>query len=102
MSAIEHVLNENECGTVVAIVPGGAAEALYSFPDSFRLLLKHHKGFIKLALKHGYIIFNTSSFILSRFRASLVPMYTFGETNTFNQVSNPEGSLIRRFQVCIY
>lgn len=28
-------------------------------------------------------------------------MYTFGEINTFKQLSNKEGSLIRRFQECL-
>ncbi|KAI6190064.1 Diacylglycerol acyltransferase family-containing protein [Aphelenchoides bicaudatus] len=82
-SAIEHVLEERECGTVVGIVPGGADEALNSFPDNYKLTLKNRKGFIKLSLKYG---------------ASLVPMYTFGETSTYKQIPNPEGSRIRRFQ----
>lgn len=54
MSAIEHVLQENDCGTVIGIVPGGAAEALNSSPNDYRLILKNRKGFIKLALRNGF------------------------------------------------
>lgn len=67
VDSIDHVLSESKNGgTAVGIVAGGAAEALNSFPDSYKLTLKNRKGFIKLALKHG---------------ASLVPMYTFGEVS---------------------
>ncbi|KAI6219597.1 Acyltransferase [Aphelenchoides fujianensis] len=53
VSAIEHVLQTSEKATVVAIVPGGAAEALDSAPDCFKLTLKNRKGFVKLALQNG-------------------------------------------------
>lgn len=32
------------------------------------------------------------------FRASIVPMFSFGETDIYDQVANPEGSLLRRIQ----
>lgn len=32
------------------------------------------------------------------FRASLVPVFSFGETDLYDQVDNPEGSLLRKFQ----
>lgn len=31
-------------------------------------------------------------------RAALVPVFSFGENELFNQVSNPQGSFIRRLQ----
>ncbi|KAI6213474.1 hypothetical protein M3Y94_00154900 [Aphelenchoides besseyi] len=83
VSAIEHVLQMSDKGTVVALVPGGAAEALDSSPDCYRLTLKNRKGFIKVALQNG---------------AALVPSYSFGETSAFKQISNPEGSRLREFQ----
>ncbi|KAI6186518.1 Acyltransferase [Aphelenchoides besseyi] len=83
VSAIEHVLQMSDKGTVVALVPGGAAEALDSSPDCYRLTLKNRKGFIKVALQNG---------------AALVPSYSFGETSAFKQIPNPEGSRLREFQ----
>ncbi|KAI6199704.1 Acyltransferase [Aphelenchoides besseyi] len=83
ISAIEHVLQMSDKGTVVALVPGGAAEALDSSPDCYRLTLKNRKGFIKVALQNG---------------AALVPSYSFGETSAFKQIPNPEGSRLREFQ----
>ena len=53
VAAIEHVLRESKRGTVVAIVPGGAAEALDSSTDNYKLTIKNRKGFVKLALKYG-------------------------------------------------
>jgi len=84
VSAIDHVLeNSKDGGTVVGIVPGGAAEALDSAEGNFKITLKNRKGFVRLALKYG---------------AHLVPMYHFGETSTYRQLPNPEGSRIRKLQ----
>jgi len=52
----------------IALVPGGATEALYVSPDKDVLFLKKRKGFIKLALEHG---------------AQLVPVYSFNENRTY-------------------
>jgi 2-acylglycerol O-acyltransferase 2 len=49
----------------------------------FRLVLRNRKGFIKQALKNG---------------ASLVPVFSFGENNIFNQYPNPRGSTLRNLQ----
>uniref|UniRef100_A0A915E7Y9 diacylglycerol O-acyltransferase n=1 Tax=Ditylenchus dipsaci TaxID=166011 RepID=A0A915E7Y9_9BILA len=54
-------------GYAVAIVPGGAAEALDSHPDSYALTLKNRKGFVRLAIKHG---------------ANLVPCTTLEKTKS--------------------
>ncbi|PIO69463.1 diacylglycerol acyltransferase, partial [Teladorsagia circumcincta] len=63
---------------------GGAEEALYARPGVHKLKLRTRKGFVKQALQHG---------------ASLVPVYTFGETDIYKQLDNPEGSLVRKFQM---
>lgn len=50
---------------------GGAEEALDAHPGYHTLVLKSRKGFIKKALKTG---------------AYLVPVYSFGENEVFEQV----------------
>ena len=70
-------------GASVAIVVGGAAEALDARPGWAVLTLARRKGFVKLAMKTG---------------ASLVPVFAFGENDIFDQVDNPDGSQLRRFQ----
>lgn len=70
-------------GQICVVVVGGAAESLEAFPDKYRLILRNRKGFVKIAIETG---------------ASLVPVFSFGENNLFNQFSNPPGSLLRRFQ----
>ncbi|XP_049895991.1 2-acylglycerol O-acyltransferase 1-like [Epinephelus moara] len=51
------------------------------FVSVFQVL--NRKGFIKLALKHG---------------AQLVPVFSFGENELFDQMENPSGSSLRRLQ----
>lgn len=68
----------------VGIIVGGAQEALNSSPGVYKLVLRKRKGFIKIALKTG---------------ASLVPVFSFGEVDIYEQKPNPPGSFIRRFQV---
>ena len=72
-------------GASVAIVVGGASEALDARPGWAVLTLARRKGFVKMALKTG---------------ASLVPVFAFGENDIFDQVDNPDGSHLRRFQQC--
>lgn len=74
------MLNKNES---LAIVVGGAPEALSTRPDLIRLYLNSRKGFIKLAMKNG---------------ANLVPVFQFGENDIFKQKEFPEGSAMRKFQ----
>ncbi|VDO97753.1 unnamed protein product [Heligmosomoides polygyrus] len=81
--SIEYVLNSPETGRAVVIVVGGAEEALDAHPGYHTLVLKSRKGFIKKALKTG---------------AYLVPVYSFGENEVFEQVENPKGSSLRAFQ----
>lgn len=60
-------------GCSIALVPGGATEALYAMPGRNTLVLKNRKGFIKLALEAG---------------ADIVPVYSFGETECYNQLAS--------------
>lgn len=66
----KHVLAS---GKSLALVPGGATEALHCKPDVDIVYLKKRRGFVKLALETG---------------ASLVPVYSFNENNTFNLTEN--------------
>ncbi|XP_021089269.1 diacylglycerol O-acyltransferase 2-like protein 6 isoform X2 [Mesocricetus auratus] len=81
--ALKHKLTQKGSGNAVIIVVGGASEALLCRPGASMVYLKNHKGFVKLALKTG---------------AYLVPSYSFGENDTFNQETFPEGTWLRFFQ----
>lgn len=85
--AIEYLLSRNGVGNAVVIVVGGAEESLACQPGVTSLILKKRKGFVRMALQHG---------------ADLVPSFSFGEKDLFQQVYFPEGSwmqsLQRRFQ----
>lgn len=81
--SIKHVLEHQEKGKAVVLVVGGAEEALDAHPGCHILTLKKRKGFVKIALQTG---------------AHLVPCYSFGENDIFNQADNPKGSTIRQFQ----
>lgn len=71
-------------GISVVSVIGGAQEALDSRPGANDLTLKNRKGFVRLALENG---------------AALVPVFTFGETDIFDQIlPNPPGSRTRKIQ----
>jgi 2-acylglycerol O-acyltransferase 2 len=67
----------------VAIVVGGAAEALDARPGTNTLVLARRFGFIRLAIEHG---------------ADLVPVFSFGENALYYQFPNPPGSRIRSIQ----
>ncbi|NXK67662.1 MOGT2 acyltransferase, partial [Sylvietta virens] len=81
-----YVLQKPEGGNLLAIIVGGAQEALDARPGSFALLLKNRKGFVRLAIQHG---------------TPLVPAFSFGENDLFDQVRNPKGSWLRRIQHCL-
>eukprot|EP00071_Canis_lupus_P029827 XP_022263384.1 2-acylglycerol O-acyltransferase 2 isoform X1 [Canis lupus familiaris] len=78
-----HILSRKEGGNLLAIIVGGAQEALNARPGDSTLLLRNRKGFIRLALMHG---------------AALVPIFSFGENELFDQVENSPGSWLRRIQ----
>ncbi|XP_063807310.1 2-acylglycerol O-acyltransferase 2 isoform X2 [Pseudophryne corroboree] len=78
-----YLLRRKTGGNAVVIAVGGAPESLDARPGAFKLLLKNRKGFIKLAIQHG---------------TSLVPVFSFGENELFDQVDNPKGSFLRTVQ----
>ncbi|CAI5451985.1 unnamed protein product [Caenorhabditis angaria] len=84
--SIKYVLEDKSKGKAVVLVVGGAEEALDAHPGHHILTLKKRKGFIKIALQTG---------------AQLVPCYSFGENDIFNQADNPKGSTIRHFQTAM-
>ncbi|XP_034035013.1 2-acylglycerol O-acyltransferase 2 [Thalassophryne amazonica] len=67
-------------GNAVVIAVGGAPEALDAHPGTYNVVLAKKKGFIKMAMKHG---------------AHLVPVFSFGENEVFDQVGNPRGTWLR-------
>ncbi|XP_069920577.1 2-acylglycerol O-acyltransferase 3 [Oryctolagus cuniculus] len=75
--SLDFVLSQPQRGQAVVIVPGGAQEALYTAQRRHRLELLNRKGFVRLALRHG---------------ASLVPVYSFGENDTFRCKAFSKGS----------
>ncbi|XP_069920961.1 2-acylglycerol O-acyltransferase 2 [Oryctolagus cuniculus] len=79
----DHILSRKGGGNLLAIIVGGAQEALDARPGAYTLLLRNRKGFIRLALVHG---------------AALVPIFSFGENDLFDQVENSSGSWLRCVQ----
>jgi len=70
-------------GSSLLLVLGGAREALDARPGQYNLTLRDRKGFVKIALQHG---------------ASLVPVFSFGETDIYDQLENSQGTRLRRIQ----
>lgn len=62
---------------------GGAQEALYARPGNYRLVLNKRKGFVKIAIQTGI---------------PLGPVFSFGETEIFDQFSNEPGTFLRAYQ----
>jgi 2-acylglycerol O-acyltransferase 2 len=81
-TSIRNVLRKGP-GHAVLVVPGGAAEALDAQPGTHSLTLNKRQGFFRIALQHG---------------ASLVPIYSFGENDLYEQASNGEGTFLRLVQ----
>merc|ERR1739848_854923 len=80
--SIRHTLSSGP-GSAVLIVPGGAAEALDARPGAHDLTLQRRNGFFRIALQHG---------------VHLVPTYSFGENELYEQVPNQRGTLLRTCQ----
>lgn len=70
-------------GKCVALMIGGAAEALDSHPGEYKIILSRRQGFIRIAMSTG---------------APIVPVISFGETDVFRPLNNPEDSWLRKFQ----
>ncbi|KAJ8921382.1 hypothetical protein NQ315_002998 [Exocentrus adspersus] len=81
--SIEYLLSKPGGGNVIAVVVGGAKESYNCKPGTFRLVLKYRKGFVKLALRNG---------------APLVPVFSFGETDLYDQYDGPR---LRKFQEAV-
>ncbi|XP_015683121.1 2-acylglycerol O-acyltransferase 2-A-like [Protobothrops mucrosquamatus] len=75
-----YVLRKKEGGNIVIIAVGGAQEALDARPGAYNLLLENRKGFVRLAIENG---------------TPLVPVFSFGENELYDQVENPKGSWLR-------
>ncbi|XP_069375038.1 2-acylglycerol O-acyltransferase 1 isoform X7 [Paralichthys olivaceus] len=82
-SSLSYLVNRPEGGNVAVIAVGGAPESLDARPGALTLQVRNRKGFIKLALKYG---------------AQLVPVFSFGENELFDQMENPSGSNLRTLQ----
>lgn len=53
--SINYILGSKEKGKAAVLMVGGAAESLYCKPGTYRIVLKKRKGFVKLALKNGFV-----------------------------------------------
>lgn len=63
-----------EAGHSIAVVVGGAREALYSRPGHYEIILKKRKGLFKLAIEH---------------ETPIVPVFCFGDVDIYDQVPLP-------------
>jgi len=70
-------------GSSITIVVGGAAESLSAHPGTVNLTLRKRLGFIKVAIQHG---------------ADLVPAFSFGENDIYEQMPNEKGTAIYTLQ----
>ncbi|XP_072466906.1 2-acylglycerol O-acyltransferase 2-like [Notamacropus eugenii] len=80
---VSYLLSKKKGGNLLVVIVGGSQEALDARPGSYTLLLRKRKGFVRLALLHG---------------APLLPIFSFGENEVFNQIDNPQGSWLRWIQ----
>lgn len=70
-------------GQAITIVVGGAAESLSAHPGTADLTLRKRLGFIKVAIQHG---------------ADLVPVFSFGENDIYQQMPNEKGTTVYTLQ----
>ncbi|XP_074060444.1 acyl-CoA wax alcohol acyltransferase 2 isoform X2 [Macrotis lagotis] len=82
-ASINYLLTRKDSGNALVVVVGGLAECRYSRPGFSTLVLKNRKGFVYMALCHG---------------VALVPSYSFGENETYNQHIFTPGGWVNRFQ----
>ncbi|XP_040114809.1 2-acylglycerol O-acyltransferase 2-like [Oryx dammah] len=81
--SVSHILSKEGGGNLLAIIVGGVQEALDTRPGGYQLVLRNRNGFIRLALMHG---------------AALMPIFSFGENDIYDQVENSPGTSLRWFQ----
>ncbi|KAM6225657.1 LOW QUALITY PROTEIN: 2-acylglycerol O-acyltransferase 2-A-like [Porphyrio hochstetteri] len=82
--SLRYLLGQPGGGQVAVLALGGPPEALDAHPGALSLQLLARKGFVRIALEHG---------------TPLVPVFSFGENELFQQVPNPPGSWLRRLQL---
>ncbi|KAG7094327.1 hypothetical protein E1B28_007926 [Marasmius oreades] len=70
-------------GSAITIVVGGAAESLSARPGTADLTLRKRLGFIKVAIQQG---------------ADLVPVFSFGENDIYEQMHNEKGTTVYAIQ----
>ncbi|CCG82856.1 Diacylglycerol O-acyltransferase 1, partial [Taphrina deformans PYCC 5710] len=78
----ENILRQGP-GRAITIVIGGAQESLLSRPHVNDLVLKKRLGVFKIAMRQG---------------ADLVPIYSFGENDIYQQIRNEPGTWLYTFQ----
>jgi len=78
----ERILRKGN-GSAITIVVGGAAESLSAHPGTADLTLRKRLGFIKLAIREG---------------ADLVPVFSFGENDIYEQMPNEKGTSLYTVQ----
>lgn len=66
---------------IVAV--GGAQESRFAVANTYKIVLRRRKGFVRIALKNG---------------AALVPAISFGETSVFDVIEHEPGSRFHNFQ----
>ncbi|KAK9402589.1 2-acylglycerol O-acyltransferase 2-A-like [Crotalus adamanteus] len=79
--SVSYVLRKG--GNIVILSVGGAKEALHAHPGAYTLVLENRKGFVRLAIENGTL---------------LVPVFSFGENELYDQIKNPKGSWVRWIQ----
>lgn len=55
--SINYYLKQHNSGQAVAIVVGGAEELLEAHPNTYNVCIANRKGFIKIAIENGYLLF---------------------------------------------
>ncbi|XP_007530829.2 acyl-CoA wax alcohol acyltransferase 2 [Erinaceus europaeus] len=83
-SSMDFLLTHKGTGNMLIVVVGGLAECKYCLPGSTTLVLKNRNGFIRKALQHG---------------VAIIPAYTFGENDLYNQYIFTPGGLVNCFQM---
>uniref|UniRef100_A0A452EUJ0 Acyltransferase n=1 Tax=Capra hircus TaxID=9925 RepID=A0A452EUJ0_CAPHI len=78
-----HILSRKGGSNLLSIVVGGVQELLNATPGAYKLVLQNRKGFIRLTLMHG---------------EDLVPIFSFGENDIYDQLENSLSSWLRWFQ----
>ncbi|XP_072033450.1 2-acylglycerol O-acyltransferase 2-like [Amphiura filiformis] len=81
--SLDFILGKSGPGNMAVVVVGGAKESLEANPHIHRLYISKRKGFIREAIKTG---------------AFPCPIYSFGESDVYDQVPSLEGSKLRKFQ----